>query len=201
MARTALERTVAEGGVAIFPSDGVYGLAVDPVNPEAIERMNTLKARDQNKPSAVLYFDRLAMRELLEALPAMTRSVVAELLPGPVTLVVFNPKHRYPLACGDRPEQLGIRLIEGPLKGTRVAVLQTSANPAGDPPPRELAEIDSKITDGVDLIIDGGELSGKASTVVDLTEIEAGGRWKVLREGAMLYGELERAMTGLQIGG
>ena len=67
-ARSALERCVGEGGVAVFPADGLYGLACDPLDPEAIERIHSIKGRDDGKPSAVMYFSPLAMRELVSEL-------------------------------------------------------------------------------------------------------------------------------------
>ena len=91
----------------VFPADGLYGLACDPLNQEAIERIHRIKGRDDGKPSAVLYFSPLAMRELVESIGDRTRAAVGALLPGPVTLVVANPEHRYPLACREDPERLG----------------------------------------------------------------------------------------------
>ena len=64
-ARSALERCIAGGGVAVFPADGLYGLACDPLDAAAIERIHRLKGRDDGKPSAVMYFSPLAMRELV----------------------------------------------------------------------------------------------------------------------------------------
>ena len=90
-ARAGLERCIAAGGVAVFPADGLYGLACDPLNPEAIARIHRIKGRDDGKPSAVLYFSPLAMRELVESFGERTRAAVGALLPGPVTLVVANP--------------------------------------------------------------------------------------------------------------
>src|SRR4051794_23339564 len=92
-ARTGLELCIAAGGVAIFPSDGLYGLACDPLSAAAIARIHEIKGRDDSKSSAVLYFSPLAMRELVESLGARTRGAVGALLPGPVTLVVANPEH------------------------------------------------------------------------------------------------------------
>ena len=83
VARAALERTVLGGGVAIFPADGLYGLACDPTRAGAIERIHALKGRDDGKPSAVLYFSPLAMRELVSALGSRTRDALGALLPGP----------------------------------------------------------------------------------------------------------------------
>ena len=65
-ARAALERTIAAGGVAVFPADGLYGLACDPLDAAAIARIHRIKGRDDGKPSAVMYFSPLAMRELVD---------------------------------------------------------------------------------------------------------------------------------------
>jgi L-threonylcarbamoyladenylate synthase len=182
------------GGVAAFPADGVYGLACDPTREEAIERIQEIKGRDAGKPSAVMFFSPLAMRELVAALGPRTRDALGALLPGPVTLVVANPERRYPLACRQDPERLGVRLIEGPLAGAASAVFQTSANRSGQRAPASFAEVDGTILERVDLAIDGGELTGMPSTVVDLTAIEEGGEPLILREGALSRAEIERAL-------
>ena len=184
-ARAELESAIAAGGVVLFPSDGLYGLACDPMRAEAIERIHRIKGRDEGKPSAVMYFSPLAMRELLGSLGERTRAALASLLPGPVTLVVANSERRYPLACGSDPGRLGVRLIDGPLQGAMCPVFQTSANRSGQPPPARLGEVEPELRGAVDLVIDGGALSGAASTVIDISEIEQGGGWTILRPGAL----------------
>jgi L-threonylcarbamoyladenylate synthase len=193
-ARAALERTVGEGAVAIFPADTLYGLACDPLNAAAVERIHEIKGRDEGKPSAVLYFSPLAMRELVAGLGPRTRDAVGALLPGPITLVIANPERRYPLACRDHPERLGVRLIEGPLAGAMTPIFQTSANRSGEPPPTRFDEIDERILGAVDLAIDAAELIGAPSTVVDVTRIDGDGEWKILREGAVSRDQVERAL-------
>lgn len=196
-ARAALERVVGEGGVVVFPADGLYGLACDPVRGAAVERIHQLKGRDPAKPSAVMYFSPLAMREMLLSMGPRSRDAAGALLPGPVTLVVANPQRRYPLACGATPERLGLRLIGGPLTGARTPILQTSANRTGADPPASLDAVEASIAAGVDLRIDGGELNGAPSTVVDLGRIEEeGGGWTVLRHGAIEEAELARHLDG-----
>ena len=190
-ARAALERCIGEGGVAIFPADTLYGLACDPLNGEAVERIRTIKGRGERKPSAVMYFSPLAMRELVAGLGPRTRDAVGALLPGPVTLVIANPERRYPLACRQDPERLGVRLIGGPLAGTMTPIFQTSANRSGAPAPIRFDEIDSEILAAADLAIDAGELIGEPSTVVDVTGIDSGGAWEVLREGALPAAEVD----------
>lgn len=190
-ARGALERCIGEGGVAIFPADTLYGLACDPLNGEAVERIQAIKGRGERKPSAVMYFSPLAMRELVAGLGPRTRDAVGALLPGPVTLVIANPERRYPLACREDPERLGVRLIGGPLAGTMTPIFQTSANRSGAPAPIRFDEIDSEILAAADLAIDAGELIGEPSTVVDVTGIDSGGAWEVLREGALPAAEVD----------
>lgn len=189
-ARTALERTIAAGGVAVFPADGLYGLACDPLDAAAIERIHALKGRDDGKPSAVMYLSPLAMRELVAGLGPRTREAVGALLPGPVTLVVANPERRYPLACRADPERLGVRLIGGPLAGAMCPLLQTSANHSGEPPAASFEDVSSEIINAADLAIDGGELSGLPSTVVDISHLDQDGEWEILREGALRRDEL-----------
>jgi L-threonylcarbamoyladenylate synthase len=193
-ARAAFERCIGQGGVAIFPADTLYGLACDPLNAEAVDRIHDLKRRDEGKPSAVMYFSPLAMRELVSGLGPRTREAVGALLPGPVTLVVANPDHRYPLAAREDPERLGVRLIEGPLAGAMTPVFQTSANRSGELAPSGFDEIDPEMLDAVDLAIDAEQLIGEPSTVVDVSGIDADGSWAVLREGAVPAAEIGAAL-------
>lgn len=156
----AFEECIRGGGIVLFPADTVYGLAVDPANEEAIERMYRLKDRPREKRSALMYF-------LIDAVPDLPEEA-AKLLPGPVTVILADGR--------------GIRVPDQPLlRDVRVSVLQTSANPSGGEDPRRLEEVDPRIRAGVDLEIDGGELPGTPSTVVDLSGEEA----RIVREGAV----------------
>jgi L-threonylcarbamoyladenylate synthase len=196
-ARAALEECIWDGGVAVFPADTLYGLACDPLSRPGVERIHELKGRDDGKPSAVMYFTPLAMRELIAGLGERTADAVGALLPGAVTLVIANPERRYPLACRDDPERLGVRLLDGPLAGMPLPVFQTSANPSGYEAPSSLDQVDPEILAGVDLAIDGGEVGGEPSTVVDLSEIDAGGGWEILREGAVPAREIAGKLQSL----
>lgn len=183
--RSALERCLGEGGVAIYPADGLYGIAADPLDPGPIERIHRLKGRDDGKPSAVLYFSPLAMRELIAVLGPRARDAVGALLPGPVTLILDNPQHRYPLACREDPARLGVRLLGGPLDGVMHPMFQTSANLTGEPAASRFEELPEEIVEGSDLAIDGGTLTGLPSTVVDIASIDVDGTWSILREGGL----------------
>jgi L-threonylcarbamoyladenylate synthase len=196
-AARALDRCIGSGGVAVFPADGLYGLACDPLDPTAVIRIHQLKGRNDGKSSAVMYFSPLALRELVAGLGPRAAAAVSALLPGPVTLVVANPERRYPLACREDPGRLGIRLIGGPLAGAMCPIFQTSANRSGEPAPAKFAGVPAEILAGVDLAIDGGELTGLPSTVVDIAAIDEDGSWEVLREGALSGGDLVSALASV----
>ena len=190
-----LERCLAIGGVAVFPSDTVYGLACDPVNQAAVERLYELKGRPMSKPSAVMFFSLDAALSALPGLGPRTRRAMTRLLPGGVTLLVANSERRFPLACGEDPDSLGLRvpLLPG-LAGVSVPVLQSSANRAGGADPRSLDDVPAEIRSAADLVIDGGVLPGTASTVVDLRSYEAEGSWSVIRCGAVEEEALREAL-------
>ena len=192
------ERCIAVGGIAVFPADTVYGLACEPDTKEAVQRLYMLKRRRPDKPAAVMFF---ALDLALAALPELgprTTAALRGLLPGPVTALLPNPAGRFPLACateGGRGGVLGLRVPAWPpalaaLADVRWPVLQSSANAAGGPDARSLQEVPEYMRAHTDLVLDGGELPGTPSTVVDLRSYDADGQWSVAREGAMSVTEL-----------
>jgi L-threonylcarbamoyladenylate synthase len=184
------ESALVADGVGLFPADTVYGLAADAESAAGVRRLYELKGRPPRQPAAVMFFDPNLALAALEGLGPRTRHALSRLLPGPVTAIVANPGRLYPLACGPEPERLGIRLpgvsaaLE-PLLSLRRPILQSSANPSGGPDPRRLEDVDPAIRAGVQAVLDGGELPGVPSTVLDLTGYEAAGEYAVLREGAI----------------
>jgi L-threonylcarbamoyladenylate synthase len=184
------ERCISVGGVALFPADTVYGLATEPDSREGVDRLYRLKGRSPDTPAAVMFFDLALALAALPELGPRSRSAVERLLPGALTLLLPNPARRYPLACGPEPERLGLRVprLEGalaPLAAVSWPVLQSSANRTGEPEAGCVEDVDEKLRAGVDLILDGGELPGTPSTVVDLSGYERDGSWAVVREGAI----------------
>jgi L-threonylcarbamoyladenylate synthase len=192
-------RCISVGGVALFPTDTVYGLATEPESNEGVRRLYALKGRPPDRPAAVMFFDlELALASLPE-LGERTRAALERLLPGGVTLLLPNPARRYPLACGPEPERLGVRVpaLDGALAALTAArwpVLQTSANRSGGNDARRLEEVDPEIRRGVDLVLDAGELTGTPSTVIDLTRYEEYGSFRVLREGVVPEAEIAASL-------
>jgi L-threonylcarbamoyladenylate synthase len=199
---SAFERCVAAGGLAIFPADTVYGLACDPDAEEAVQRLYRLKGREAGKPAAVLLF---SLELALDALPELgprTRAALEALLPGGLTVLLPNPAGRWPLACGPDPGTLGLRVpaLAAPLsalRNVRRAVMQSSANVSGEPDARRLADVPAALREAVDLALDGGELPGTPSTVLDLRGFEPDGAWSVLRDGAVDAAALAAALDGV----
>ncbi|HEY5198116.1 MAG TPA: L-threonylcarbamoyladenylate synthase [Solirubrobacteraceae bacterium] len=181
-----LARCVAAGGVIVFPADTVYGLGCDPGNPDAVRRLYELKGRPADKPAAVMWGTLDALLAELDELGPRTRQAVGRLLPGPVTVLVANPRRRYPLAGAGL---LGLRVPLGGLDLDR-PLLQSSANLAGGRDARRLVDVPRSIREGADLVLDRGELPGVPSTVVDLSGHEPSGAWRVVRVGALTVDEV-----------
>lgn len=180
------QSSIENGELVVFPTDTLYGIACDPDDRDAIDRIYELKGRPPVKPSAVMYFSiaRL-LDDLGDDLEPSALKLIEGILPGPFTLVVANPKQRFAASCADSPEKLGLRVPDltatlAPLGEVESPVMQTSANLSGGPDPTAVEDIDSAIIDGVDLVIDGGPLLGYGSTVADVSELDQG-KWRLLR--------------------
>jgi L-threonylcarbamoyladenylate synthase len=168
------------GTPAVLPFDTVYGLTAVP-SERAVRRLYALKGREEQRPTALVAG---SIEGLLAELPELPTAAHA-LLPGPVTLVVSNPAHRFPWLTGTNRDAIGVRVpaLAGPTAQilTEVGVVAaTSANLPGGPDPMRLADVPEEIRSG-SVLVDGGELPGTPSTVVDLTGKEP----RILREGAL----------------
>ena len=170
---------IRAGEPVVLPFDTVYGLAARE-DEDSTRRLYALKGRVAQQPTALVATD---TESLIELVPELDTTV---LLRGPFTLIVPNPAHRFPWLTGTKPATIGVRLPE--LAGPAAAVLAavrvvaaTSANHPGGADPKQLAAVPEDIRTGAGAVIDGGDLPGKPSTVVDLTGAEP----RILREGAV----------------
>jgi L-threonylcarbamoyladenylate synthase len=185
-----LRDCVADGGVAVFPTDTVYGVCCDPDDEAAAQRLYRLKGRSPLRPAAVMFFALEPALRMLEDLSHSERCALEALLPGPVTLLIENRSNAFAAACRSDQATLGLRVPWLPESLHALAeigdpVMQTSANRSGEADARKLADVPDSLRDGADLVLDGGTLHGTPSTVVDLREYDATGEWHVLREGAL----------------
>ncbi len=197
-----LQACIAAGGVAVLPTDTVYGICCDAENEQAAKRLYALKGRPASRPAAVMCFALARALELLPEIDHDERVALAALLPGPVTLLLANPSRRFAPACRIDPATLGLRVPRLPERLAALAalsrpVMQSSANISGQPDARTLEQVPRSMRDGADLVLDGGELPGKPSTVIDLRDYSAERRWHVLREGALSRGSVRETLMAL----
>jgi L-threonylcarbamoyladenylate synthase len=181
-----LQALLEGDGIAVLPTDTVYGVACNPQSAAAIARIYELKQRPPHKPAALMFFSLQAALAALTELGPRTRKALMSLLPGPVTLL---------LPDGDAGT-LGLRVprltgLLSALGSVDAPALQSSANFSGQPAPRRLADVPASLREGADLVLDGGDLPGRASTVLDLSGYERSATWRVVREGPLAQSELE----------
>lgn len=190
---------IRRGLPVVLPTDTVYGLCADAYRNEPAERVYRLKGRPQTQPTALLANDVDALVDCIPELRGRSESIARALLPGPLTLVLPNPARRFRWVTGENYDAIGVRVLA--LDGPAAEVLEqvgcvvaTSANLAGGPDPRRLDDVPEEIRAGVAATIDGGELPGTPSTVLDFTGDEP----TVIREGVVPAAEaLKRAAAAL----
>lgn len=184
--KEALARLRA-GGLVVIPTDTVYGLAADPSNAAAMERLFEAKGRPREKPIAFLAAD-VAQIERFGAVWAPAASRLAEKYwPGALTLVLPSPQGT--LGFRIPAHTATLELLR--MAGTVLAV--TSANASGEPPALSAQDAVRALGSFVDLALDTGpSAGGVASTVVRIVE----GRMDVLRDGAIPRAEIVSVVDG-----
>lgn len=170
------------GGVVVLPTDTVYGLAAMPDDSAALARIFELKGRTADVPIAVLCATPTQALASAGAVRASAAVLASEHWPGPLTLVL--PRHPdLEWDLGEPRTTIGVRCPDHDLVRQlteRVGpIAATSANRHGEPTPTTAAAAAASLTGAVDLVVDGGEIAGSASTVVDAT----GEQPVVLRQG------------------
>ena len=190
--------------MVVFPTDTVYGLGCDPENETAVRRLYELKGRPADRPAAVMFFDRERATEALRELGDRERAAIASAAARsadrcccPIAIAASPSRAGRPpapaarWACASRCFQQRWRRsprCTGPL-------MQSSANLSGGAEARRLSDVPLSVREGADLLLDGGELPGVASTVLDLRDYQRTGSWSILREGAMAPAAIERALS------
>ena len=167
-------RIIRNGGVVVFPTRSLYGLGADAFNAKAVNRIFHIKQRPANKPILVLIKDKDELDRLAALVPPAATAIMERFWPGRVS-IVFQAKEGLSANLTAGTNKIGIRLpghniayklvkaADGPITGT-------SANLSGSAGCFQINDLDEKIVDSVDLILDAGPLKGGiGSTVVDVT--------------------------------
>lgn len=189
---------VRQGRVVVFPTLGLYGLGADPLNPEAVERIFTLKGRDADKPLLVLIDHPDMLARVAEPANAMARHLMSRFWPGRVTFVVRARRDLPPgLTAGSG--KIGVRQAAHPVAAALVRavggpLIGTSANLSGAGACAAVKDLDPAVLEAAEMVLDSGPLSGKASTVVDVT----GRAPEILREAAVPAADILDAFRRFQ---
>ena len=170
-------RAIQEGALAVLPTDTVYGLVCTAFHKQPAIDLYRLKGRDEVQPTAFLASSVDVLLECIPELHGRPEMIARTLFPGPFTLVLPNPARRFSWLTESRPETIGVRVpaLTGPtaeIVEQLGAIVATSANLPGGADPRRLDEVPAEILAGVVAALDGGELPGTPSTVIDVTGSE-----------------------------
>lgn len=175
------------GGVAVIPTDTVYGLAARPDFPEAVERLYTIKGRELKKPIALLASDIAAIERFGHPVEGRARELAEKHWPGALTMVIGQE----PSSPGASPCQEGFRIPDHAETRELIAacggVLRvTSANLSGKRPATDAPQALADVGLSADYVVDDGvSPGGVPSTVV---RVNPDGSLEVLREGAIALG-------------
>ena len=181
----------SKGEIVAYPTETFYGLAVDPFNEEAVNKLFQLKGRDLNNPITVIVNDKSKVFDLVESVPELGRKLMDSFWPGPLT-IVFKANKKVPHVLTSGIGTIGIRVSLNPVatefaREVATPITATSANPSGMEPPITADKVIEYFGDKLGAVIDGGEVAGGlGSTIVDVT----GSTTVVVREGVIEADEI-----------
>ena len=193
-----LNRAVAvlnNGGVVAFPTETYYGLAVDPLNPLALNHLFALKQRDIAKPILTLVDDRESLTALVHEVPIVYSQLMAKFWPGPLTLI-FKARLNLPSLLTAGTSTVGVRQSSHPfarqlLRAFGRPITATSANISGCDAAVDAYGVKAQFGTQIDMVFDGGRAPGiVGSTIVGLD----GSQVKLIREGVIPYEEILRTV-------
>ena len=187
---------LAEGGVALIPTDTVYGLAADPEHASAVDRIFEIKGRPESQPIAVLVSPEFPLDSLAEDVPSELHSIGGPIWAGGRLTIVLRrrPGHLDAIAAG--APTVGLRAPDHSFTQRVIATLgrpiaATSANISGQPSPAAFEDVDPAIVNAVDLAVDGGRCPTSVhSSVVDFSVVPP----RILRAGAISTEELSTSL-------
>jgi L-threonylcarbamoyladenylate synthase len=189
---------ITNGGVLVFPTQSLYGLAADALNEEAVDSIFEIKRRPPEKALLVLIETISDVDDLVREVPSQARRIMEAFWPGGVTLVL-HARSDLPRNLTAGTGKIGVRLPLHPVarrlvKAVGGPITGTSANLSGQAGCRKVSEIDPLVIEGARMTLDAGPLiGGMGSTVVDMTSPGP----KILREGLVPAPRILDAISGL----
>jgi L-threonylcarbamoyladenylate synthase len=188
------------GEVIAFPTETLYGLGADALNPAAVEKAFQLKGRDATNPIPVLIADRAMLLNMVSEVPPLAEKLIARFWPGPLT-IVLPARRDLPRPLVNAAGGIGVRVSSQPIAAELVRAFghpltATSANPSGKPPARTTQEAREYFSGQIDIFIDGGKLTSQTgSTVVEIS----GDLLKIIREGDIGRSQIENVLGAERI--
>jgi len=179
---------IRAGEVLGMPTDTFYGLAADPFNLRAVERVYDIKSRSRHKPLSLLIESVDQAEELSQTLPEEFAVLARRYWPGPLTIIV-KASSRLPLKVTANTGNVALRVPNAKIplavvQAAQIPITATSANLSGESECTTAVAVRDQLKDRISIIVDGGTSPRDIpSTIVDLTDQEA--RWRILREGAI----------------
>ncbi len=196
-----LREALTAGGLAIVPTDTVYGLVAGLDVPSGVDALYRAKGRPRDTPCQVMLLGASARDAALSLLDPALAEAVGELVPGSVTCIVPDEEGRYAAAAGAEPGSVGLRAPRAPgvLSSLDMPLIATSANEPGGADPALVEEVPLRLRDEVDVVWDAGRLGGTASAVVDMRPVVSGDPAVLLRPGVD-PDALREALTRVGVG-
>ena len=178
-------QALREGRLIAFPTDTLYGLGANAMDPQAIEAVFSAKGRPQDKPLIVLARDLSMVEALVEGIDALARKLMNRFWPGPLTLILFSSPRLPPSLTADT-QRLGVRIPDSVisqalLKAISFPLTAPSANRSGGRDPVNAQMVWEELVGKIELLLDGGPVAGIPSTILDMTRHPP----QILRQGAV----------------
>lgn len=184
---------IRQGSVVGMPTDTFYGLAVDPYNLHAVERVYEIKERGRHKPLSLLIESVEQADELSAELPDEFYLLAEKFWPGPLTIIV-RAAPRLPLKVTANSGNIAVRMPDSPValavvRALKYPITATSANLAGEAECTTAAAVVEQMGDRVQLLVDGGTTPRTVATTI--VNLSGDGQWSLLREGAIASTAIE----------
>ncbi len=168
-------RIIKEGGLVAFPTETVYGLGADALNPRAAKRIYEAKGRPSDNPLIVHISDFEALKEITTEIPDKARLLAERFWPGPLTMI-FKKNDRVPFETTGGLNTVAARMPDHPvalalIKASTGYIAAPSANTSGKPSPTRAEHVLLDMEGRIPMILDGGPVGiGIESTIVDFSE-------------------------------